>query len=140
MPTTIVDWTVNVAQPETATCGDDVRSVVEVPVFVSASESVEPVPVVFLLPAASLTQTVTVDVEAPFAGIGFGDAVAVTWVAAPLPVQVRLVVALETLASTVSWSVRVQVCASVLGAVNVLVPLLGAAAVGAAGAVQPEPV
>lgn len=47
-------------------------------------ESVAPVTVLF---AASLTQTVIVDVATPFAGIGFGEAVAPRCVAAPEPLN-----------------------------------------------------
>jgi hypothetical protein len=47
-------------------------------------ESLAEVTVLF---PASLTQTVIVDVDEPFAGIGFGEAVALRWVAAPEPLN-----------------------------------------------------
>src|ERR1700704_4182362 len=53
-------------------------------------ESVAPVTVLF---AASFTQTVIVDWDDPFAGIGFGDEVAARWVAGPAPTNEIVVVA-----------------------------------------------
>lgn len=89
VPTVVVDWTVKLAQPAVAACGLVVIVVVAPPftVLIRLIESVAPVPEVTLLPAVSRTQTVMVEVEAPFAGIGFGVAVAVSCVAAPKPVN-----------------------------------------------------
>ena len=48
---------------------------------------------VTVLPAASLRQTVMVEVETPFAGIGSGAAVAVRWVGVPNPAKETVAVA-----------------------------------------------
>jgi hypothetical protein len=46
---------------------------------------IESVPFVTVFPDASFMQTVIVAVETPFAGIGFGATVVVSWVGAPKP-------------------------------------------------------
>lgn len=51
-------------------------------------ESLAEVTVLF---AASLTQTVIVEFDEPFAGIGFGEAVALRWVGAPAPLNEMVV-------------------------------------------------
>jgi hypothetical protein len=86
----VVDLTMNVAQPLLVVTGDVVRSVVPwllPPVLELNARSIESVTVVTVLFAASLTHTVIVDCELPFAGIGFGDAVADRCVGVPAPVN-----------------------------------------------------
>ena len=86
VPTVVVAWTVKLAQPLAAFVGLlEVRFValwLTVLIRLMLSDAV-----VTLLPAASRTQTVIVDVATPFAGIGFGEAVAVRRVAGPKPVN-----------------------------------------------------
>ena len=97
VPTVVVDWTVNVAQPPTAVCGFVVTIVVAVPVdgfLMRLIVSVEPVPEVTLLPERSRTHTVTLEVATPLAGIGFGENVgAPRLLAAPKPVKEAVPVA-----------------------------------------------
>jgi len=81
---------VKLAQPATAACGLLVTMVVALAltVLIRLIVSVEPVPEVTLLPAASRTQTVTLDVATPFAGIGFGvNEIGARVAAAPKPVK-----------------------------------------------------
>jgi hypothetical protein len=96
VPAVVVDWTVKVAQPATAVCGLLVTKVVALwfTVLSRLIESVEPVPEVTLLPEPSRTQTVTLDVATPFAGIGFGvNEIGARVAAAPKPVNEAVPVA-----------------------------------------------
>jgi|SRR5579859_4424414 len=79
-----------VAQPAVAACGVELIIVVACavpPVLDVNTRSIESLAPVTVLFAASLTHTLIVDCDAPFAGMGFGDAVATRCVAAPVPVN-----------------------------------------------------
>jgi hypothetical protein len=115
VPTNVVAWTVKVAQPLAALVGEAVMSVVAVfgavTVVAVRTRPIESVAVVTLLPPASRTQIVIVDVAppppAPPIGIGFGAAANVRFVAVPKPVNEMGAVALvsvpdEAVASQVS--------------------------------------
>ncbi len=86
----VVDCTVNDAQPFVVSLGVASGPVVAcaVPPVLEVNarliESVTPVTVLF---PASFTQTVIVDDDEPLFGIGFGEAVATRWVAAPEPLN-----------------------------------------------------
>src|SRR6266498_810564 len=84
----VVDCTKNAAHPALAICGLELMSVVACaapPVLDVNTSWMESVALVTVLFAASLTQTVMVDWDAPFAGIGFGEALAMRCVGVPKP-------------------------------------------------------
>ncbi len=85
----------NVAQPPVAVCGLVVTMVVDVPAaLIRLIVSAEPVPVVTVLPEASRTHTVTLEVATPLAGIGAGvNSGAPRFAAAPKPVKEAVPVA-----------------------------------------------
>ena len=85
-----VDRTMKLAHPPMAPCGDEVWRLVACavpPVLAVKTRRIESLEVVIVLFAASFTHTVIVDCDAPLAGMGFGDAVAKRWLAAPVPVN-----------------------------------------------------
>ena len=91
-----MDRATNAAQPPEAGWGDEVVRVVACdapPVLEVNTRLIESVAFVTVLFPASLTQTVMVDCELPFAGIGFGDAVAARCVAGPPPANEIVVAA-----------------------------------------------
>ena len=142
VPTTVVDWTVKVAQPAVAACGLLVTSVVEAVAPVKAVrirliESVEAAPEVTLLPEASRTHTVTLEVETPLAGIGFGVNVgAPRFVAAPKPVKEAVPVAVPPV-KAVDEPVASQTCATASLIVNFTVEPVAPAVVAVAGLPAP---
>ena len=76
------------AQPPVITCGVELCNVVACdapPVLELNTRLIESLAEVTVFPAASLTQMVIVEVETPFAGIGFGDTVALSCVGLPKP-------------------------------------------------------
>lgn len=84
----VVDWTTKLAQPLLAICGVEVVSVVACaapPVLEVKVRLIESFAVVTVFPPASFTQTVMVEVDAPFAGIGLGEDVALSVVGVPAP-------------------------------------------------------
>src|SRR5258708_912028 len=86
----VVEVTMNRAHPLLADCGVELLKVVPCdapPVLETKTRLIESVALVTVLLAASFTHTVIVDWDAPFAGIGLGDAVATRRVAAPVPVN-----------------------------------------------------
>ena len=86
----VVERAMKEAQPAVAACGVELINVVPCavpPVLDVNTRSIESLAPVTVLFAASFTQTVIVDCEAPLAGIGLGDAVATRCVAAPAPVN-----------------------------------------------------
>lgn len=112
----VVERTVNVAHPLLVVCGLELRSVVPwlpPPVLELNAMSIESVTVVTVLFAASLTQTVIVDCELPFAGIGFGDAVAERCVGVPAPVN-EIVVAAAVRPVDVAVAVQASAIASLI--------------------------
>jgi hypothetical protein len=92
----VVDRTMKPTQPPVMVCGVELCSVVACaapPVLEVKTRLIESVADVTVLPAASLRHTVIVEVETPLAGIGFGDAAAVRWLAAPNPAKEIVAVA-----------------------------------------------
>jgi hypothetical protein len=114
----VVDFTTNEAQPALALCGLVLTSVVpcaEPPVLdVNARLMLSPAEVTVLF-AASFTQTEMVDCETPFAGIGFGEAVATRCVAAPAPLKEIVV---DAGVSPLEVAVAVQASATASAIVN----------------------
>jgi len=109
----VVDCATNAAQPPEVVCGDELSVVAcaappVLDVKTRLIESVAPVTVLF---PASLTQTVIVDCELPFAAIGFGDADAARCVAAPLPAN-EIVVAAGVRPAEVAVAVHASAVAS----------------------------
>jgi len=114
----VVDFTKNEAQPAIAFCGLALTSVVAwaVPpvldvntrLMLSAAE-------VTVLFAASFTQTVMVDCEEPFAGIGLGAALAARCVAVPVPAKEIVV---DAGVSPLDVAVAVQASATASAIVN----------------------
>jgi hypothetical protein len=92
----VVEVTVNPTQPPVMTCGVELVSVVACdapPVLDVKVRLIESLADVTVLPAASLRQTVIVDVETPLLSMGFGETVALSWVGAPKPANEMVVVA-----------------------------------------------
>src|SRR5205823_12850438 len=92
----VVDRRTKPAHPPVMAWGVELARVVACdvpPVLEAKARLIESVAEVTVFPAASLRQTVTVDVETPFAGIGFGAADAVRWVGAPNPAKETVAVA-----------------------------------------------
>src|SRR5689334_2135553 len=114
----VVDLTSNVAQPETALCGLALRRVVPCavpPVLEVNARPMLSVAEVTVLFAASFRQTEMVDCETPFAGIGFGLALAARCVTAPVPVKEIVV---EAGVSPADVAVAVQASATASAIVN----------------------
>jgi len=95
---------------------------------------IESVAVVTVLPPASLTQIVIVEVEAPLAGIGFGDALKLRALAVPKPVNEACAVALVSVPEV---AVASQV--SALASLTVNVTELPVAAVEAVAGLPAPP-
>jgi hypothetical protein len=117
LPTTKVEPTMNEAQPPLAACGLALTSAVA-PKPTANCRLIESVALVTVLKATSLTQTETADWDAPFAGIGLGDAVAANLAAAPKPVN-EMVAAPGTSGPDVAVAVHASARASLI--VNVTV-------------------
>ena len=87
----VVEVTVNMAHPPDAVfgllSGPVVARAPAVPVVEVKVRPIVSFAVVMVLPAASFTQTVMVELEAPLRGIGFGETVAPSCVGAPKPVN-----------------------------------------------------
>lgn len=84
----VVERTMKPTHPLLVTCGDVLMSVVaceEPPVLDVKARLIESLALVTVLFAASFTQTVIVDCETPFAGIGFGETDVVICVGVPKP-------------------------------------------------------
>lgn len=112
----VVERTVNVAHPPLDACGVVLMSVVPCavpPVLDVNTRSIESVAPVTVLFAASLTQTLIVDCDEPFAGMGLGDAVATRCVAAPVPVK-EIVVAAGVRPLEVAVAVHASATASLI--------------------------
>jgi len=109
-----VDCTKNAAHPLLAICGLELVSVVACaapPVLDVNTSWMESVALVTVLFDASFTQTLIVDCDAPFAGIGFGEAVATRWVAVPKPTN-EIVVAAGVSPSDEAVAVQASATAS----------------------------
>jgi hypothetical protein len=121
----VVDRTKNGAHPALAICGLELRRVVPwlvPPVLELKVRPMESFAAVTVLFAASLTQTVIVDCDEPFAGIGSGDALATRCVATPLPAN-EIVVAAGVKPVEVAVAVHASMTGSLI--VNVTVVPLG---------------
>jgi len=89
---------------------------------------------VTVLFAASFTQTEMVDCEEPFAGIGFGEALATRCVAAPVPVKEIVV---DAGVSPLDVAVAVQASATASAIVNFTVEPVAPRVVAVAGLPAP---
>lgn len=125
----VVERTANAAQPFVAACEVAVTGLVPCeapPVLEVNTRLIESVALVTAL-AASLTQTVIVDWDDPFAGIGFGAALATRCVAVPAPTKL---IVLDAGVSPVEVAVAVHDSTTASAIVNVtVVPLVRVLAV-----------
>jgi hypothetical protein len=114
----VVDVTVNAAHPLTAVFGLPSGPVVArapaMPVVDVNTKAMESFALVTVLPDASFTQTVIVELDAPLRGIGFGETVAPSCVGAPAPMNEMGADAGVTPAVAVAVAVHVSTSASLM--------------------------